>query len=446
MNVVTRFAPSPTGLLHAGNYRTAIFAYLFARHYGGSFILRIEDSDRKRSKKEYEENIFASLAWLGLECDATFRQSDHHLRHQAVLLELIDRGLAYVSKERSKEEGERSEVIRFKNPGTNVTFTDVVRGSITMNTTDLGDFVIAKGMNEPIFHLVNVVDDIDEKVTHIVRGEDHVSNTPRQMLIYEALGATPPTYIHLPLVLAPDRSKLSKRKGAVPLLEYRERGYLPQALLNYLTLVGWNPGTDEEIFTKAELIDRFTEAQIQKSGAIFDEQKLLWFNREHMLRMSPETFWEHAEDFLSEETVTMLDTKNLWREVVAVMRERAHTFEEVRNLDSSGEFKYFYTAPQYDAKLLLWKKDPVIKHTHDRLHNAVEILKNIPEDAWSANAVKTALMEYAETEGKGEVLWPIRVALSGRDKSPDPFTIAGIIGKNESQRRLEQARAYTENS
>ncbi len=441
MNVVTRFAPSPTGLLHAGNYRTAIFAYLFARHHGGTNILRIEDTDRERSKKEYEDNILESLAWLGIEHDQFMRQSEHSSRHADVLKSLIENGHAYVSKESPRDEGERSEVIRFKNPKKKITFTDVVRGAITMDTSDLGDFVIAKSMHEPIFHLVNVADDIEQGVTHIVRGEDHVSNTPRQLLIFEALGATPPVYIHLPLVLAPDRTKLSKRKGALPLLEYRDRGYVPQALFNYLSLLGWNPGTDEELLSKSELIERFTEDQIQKSPAIFDDQKLKWFNREYMLRLDTPSFWEHAEEFLSEETVTMLDAKGIWESVVPVMRERSHTFMDVRAMDENGDIRCFYETPTYDPALLLWKKDLVRERTAARLAKATDLLRNIDSSSWNRESIESTLMPLAEAEGKGEVLWPVRVALSGRDKSPDPFTIAGIIHKDETIHRLEHAQS-----
>lgn len=435
--IVTRFAPSPTGLLHAGNYRTAVFAYLFARHMGGTFLLRIEDTDKTRSKPEYEENIIESLAWLGLTYTDRYKQSDHAVRHTQILKKLITDGHAYVSEESPTEEGKRAQVIRFRNPNTVIEFTDLVRGVVRIDTTDLGDFVIAKGLDEPLFHLAVVVDDWDEGVTHIVRGEDHISNTPRHILIQRAIGAPQPTYAHIPLVLGTDRSKLSKRKGAKPLLEYRALGYLPQALLNYMAFVGWNPGTEQEIFTMQELESVFTLEGVQRSAGIFDEIKLTWVNREHMLRLTPEAFWEHAEDFLSEETVTMLDSKNLWRDVVPVMRERAATFGDIRTADEAGEYRYYYQDPLYPPKALLWKDEQPLA-TKSRLERILALLEGV-SDPWTAGSVKTAIWDYAEKEGRGQVLWPMRYALSGKDKSPDPFTIAGIIGRDDTIRRIASA-------
>lgn len=437
MSVVTRFAPSPTGLLHAGNYRTAVFAYLFARRMGGTFILRIEDTDRERWKKEYEENILESLAWLGLEHDSFYRQSEHKARHHAVLEKLIADGHAYISKEASQDQSKRNEVIRFKNPNTPVSFTDMIRGTVTMDTTDLGDFVIAKSLSEPLFHLAVVVDDWDEGVTHVVRGEDHISNTPRQVLIQRAIGAPTPFYAHLPLVLGTDRSKLSKRKGAKPLLAYRDLGYLPQALLNYMAFIGWNPGGAQEIFTKDELASAFTLEAIQKGSAIFDEVKLAWFNREHMLRLTPEAFWEHAEEFLSQETVTQLDTLNLWKDVVPVMRERASTFGDIRAADEAGEYQLFYKDPVFEPSLLLWKEESS-QATKARLERILSLLEGVP-DPWTAESVKSVVWDYAEKEGRGQVLWPMRASLSGREKSPDPFTISGIIGRDDTIRRIASA-------
>ena len=298
--IVTRFAPSPTGLLHAGNYRTALFSYLFARHVKGTFLLRIEDTDKARSKKEYEDNIMESLAWLGLPHDGFARQSDRIDIHKKRLEQLIASGHAYISKEIPKEPGDREEVIRFKNPNKKVKFHDMIRGFIEFDTTELGDFVIARSMEEPVFHLVVVVDDIDMGVTHIVRGEDHISNTPRQILIYEALGSPLPEYAHLPTVLAPDKTKLSKRKGALPITAYRDRGYLPEAMVNYLALIGWNPAlNDREFFTMAELIEHFDLKDVQKSGAIFNEEKLAWFNRQYMAKLTDEEFLACAKPFLA---------------------------------------------------------------------------------------------------------------------------------------------------
>ncbi len=278
--IVTRFAPSPTGYLHIGNYRTAVFSYLYAKQNNGEFILRIEDTDRERSKKEYEDNIIDSLQWLGLSYDRFYRQSEQISSHKKYLDELISKDLAYISREEAKDgSGVMKEVVRFRNPNKVVTFDDMIRGKISMDTTDLGDFVIARSIDEPLFHFAVVIDDMEEGVTHIVRGEDHVSNTPRQILIWEALGKEPPSYAHLPLVLSPDRSKLSKRKGALAITEYRSMGYLPEALLNTMALIGWHPTDDTEILTMGDLIEKFSIDRIQKSGAIFDNVKLDWINK-----------------------------------------------------------------------------------------------------------------------------------------------------------------------
>lgn len=438
MDVVTRFAPSPTGHLHAGNYRTAVFAYLFARHNKGKFILRVEDTDRARSKKEYEENIIETLEWLGLEYDLMERQSDRVGEHKKALHELVDKGLAYVSKE-TNEEGIERELIRFRNSNKDVTFNDSIRGEITFNTTELKDFVIAKSFTEPIFHLVNVVDDHQEGVTHVIRGEDHVSNTPRQILIYEALGYEPPKFAHLPLILAKDKSKLSKRKGARPLLEYRDLGYLPEALINYLAFLGWHPGTDEELFSKDELVERFTLEQVQKSGAIFDEVKLRWYNREYLLKLDNQTFLDHAKPFFSDSLLKALEKENQLEKLMPVLRERIETFGDIQEMEEAGEFDYFVDQPEYDIENLLFKKEPDKEATKTRLEHVYAQFEALEAQKWTSESVKDAVWEYASEEGRGAVLWPLRYSLTGAQKSPDPFLVADILGKNETLSRVKKA-------
>jgi len=435
---VTRFAPSPTGFLHAGNYRTAVFAYLYARHTHGTFILRIEDTDKKRSEKQYEENILETLDWLGLEPDAVHHQSEWVNEHEIILHDFVEKGIAYISKEKNPE-GEEKEIIRFKNPNKPITFTDIVRGEITTDTTELGDFVIAKSFTEPVFHLANVADDALQGVTHVIRGEDHISNTPRQILIYEAMGAYLPQYVHLPLVLAPDRSKLSKRKGARALLEYRDLGYLPEGILNYLATLGWHPGTDEELFTKEQLVERFDLAQVQKSGAIYDEVKLRWFNREHTLRLSPEKFKERAESFFSDTLRDTLTKTDKMDALMPMLRERIETFGDIAHMEEAGEFEYFVREPHYETKNLLWKKEPDMEAAKAKLEQVSKLLENVSETNWNMDTVKNALWDYAEAEGKGNVLWPLRYALTGQEKSPDPFTVAGILGKDETEKRITTA-------
>ncbi|KKR31046.1 MAG: hypothetical protein A3C62_00575 [Candidatus Zambryskibacteria bacterium RIFCSPHIGHO2_02_FULL_39_16] len=282
-NIVVRMAPSPTGNLHIGTARTTLFNYLFAKQRGGKFILRIDDTDRERSTKAFEQNILDGLIWLGLEHDELYRQSEREDIYKKFLKQMLDSGFVYISKEEVTEAGQRNEVIRLKNPNKKVVFEDLVRGSVEFDTTELGDFVVAKSLEEPLYHLASVVDDHEMAITHVIRGEDGISNTPRQILIQEAIRATRPIYAHLPLILASDRSKLSKRKHgeAVWIDTYKNKGYSPQAIINYLALLGWNPGTNQEIFTLDELIKVFDISRVHKGGAIFDEKKLAWVNRKH---------------------------------------------------------------------------------------------------------------------------------------------------------------------
>jgi len=287
--VIVRMAPSPTGNLHIGTARTALYNYLFAKQNGGKFILRMDDTDKERSTKDFETNIIEGLAWLGLNHDELFRQSEREEVYKKYLKQMIDSGHAYVSKEEPKEEGQRSEVIRLKNPNKKITFTDLVRGEVSFDTTELGDLIVAKSMEEPLYHLASVVDDLEMGITHVIRGEDGISNTPRQILIQEAIGAPRPVYAHLSLILASDRSKLSKRKhGEMVWIDtYKAKGYSAEAILNYLALLGWNPGTDEEIFTLEGLIKVFDITRVHKGGAMFDEKKLAWVNRKHFNLNNP---------------------------------------------------------------------------------------------------------------------------------------------------------------
>src|SRR3989344_1804142 len=283
--VVTRFPPSPTGYFHIGSARTALFNYLFAKHNGGKMVMRFEDTDRERSKKEFEKDILEGILWLGLEHDGdVLRQSERTDIYRERLATLIKSGHAYEAEESTTEAGKK--VIRFKNPNVRVTFTDLIRGQVSFETAELEDFIIARTMNEPLYNFAVVVDDYDMGITHVIRGEDHISNTQRQILMLEALGCERPVYAHLPLILAPDKSKLSKRHGAVSVNEYRAEGYLPEALVNYLALLGWNPGGQQELFSLQELVRKFDIAQDHKAGAVFDMEKLRWFNREYLDRMS----------------------------------------------------------------------------------------------------------------------------------------------------------------
>jgi len=390
--VITRFPPSPTGPLHIGNVRTALFNYLFAKHNSGSFVVRVEDTDKARSKKEYEKGMLESLEWLGLKRDGElWHQSQRTEIYKKYLQKLIEEDKIYLSTE---TEGESKEVLRFRNPNRVVAFDDMVRGRVQFDTTELGDFVVAKNIAEPLYHLAVVVDDFEAGITHVIRGEDHISNTPRQILIQEAIGAPRPVYVHLPLILAGDRSKLSKRKHgeSVSLDYYQQKGYLPQALLNYLALLGWNPGTDKEIFTLKELVEAFSISQIHKGGAIFDEKKLEWVNKQH-IKLLPDT-----------------EKKKLM-------------------IEGIKEAPYLVREPELEVEKIPWKetsREETIRLLEDSMH--------IIADAGN-------LMAYAKKKGRGSVLWPIRYALTGLDVSPDPFTILHILGKEKSLKRLERAIA-----
>ncbi|MDE1919480.1 MAG: glutamate--tRNA ligase [Patescibacteria group bacterium] len=437
--IVTRIAPSPTGQMHIGTVRTALFNYIFAKQHGGTYFVRIEDTDKERSRAEWIDAIWKDFEWCGLTPDARYIQSEHAERHRELLAALVAEGKAYVSKEPSRDDPSRQvEVVRLKNPGTRITFTDLIRGDVSFDTAELGDFVIARAIDDPLYHFAVVVDDKDAGVTHIIRAEEHLSNTPRQILIQEALGFSRPQYAHIPLILAPDRTKLSKRKHAASLEHYRDEGYLPEAIINYLALLGWNPGTDEEHFSLSELVERFSLDRVQKSGAIFDETKLKSVNQHWMRKLS-------IDDFITRGALEANDSNTL-RLAVPLLKERARTFGEAREL-LSGELSCLFTQPSLDKSQLLAKepKDrPGIAAT--ALKSLSEAVRELPAEI-SADGVKEALMPLADAEeargkgGRGAVLWPLRYALSGQERSPDPFTLISILGPVEAASRVEKAVA-----
>ncbi len=430
--VVVRFPPSPTGYLHVGRVRTMLFNYLFARQHGGKIIFRLEDTDKARSKDEYVQDIVEGLKWLGISYDeGPFKQSERTEIYRKYLHKMVADGRAYISHE---PDGENKEVVRFKNPNKKVTFTDLIRGDITIDTTDLGDFVIARNINDPLYHLTVVVDDFEMGVTHIIRGDDGIANTPRQILIQEAIDAPRPLYAHLPLILAKDKSKLSGRKGAVSVRDFRERGYLPEAFVNFLALIGWNPGTEQEIFSMDELIKNFDITKISKGGGVFNEEKLQWFNREYIRKVSDEVFVEEVKKRLTQynpSDETILSLKN-------VLIERMSVFDDLATMVAAGEIEYYFQKPSdFPIQNIVWKKSDVAT-TLTHLKNALEKISALP-DKFSEEIGKKALWAYAEENGKGDVLWPIRYALSGKDRSPDPFSLMAILGKKETIERIESA-------
>lgn len=430
--IITRMAPSPTGRFHVGGIRTAFYNYAFARKHGGKFILRIEDTDKERSSEEFEKEIYEAFAWVGMEYDEVYRQSEHLARHQELLRQLIESGYAYEGEAAENGEGN---VIRFKNPNTSITFDDQILGKITFDTTDLGDFVIARNMESPLYHLAVVIDDYDEGVTHVIRAQEHLANTPRQILILEALGFGRPVYAHVPFILGADgKKKLSKRDGDVAILDYREKGYLPEAMMNFLAFIGWNPGGEKEIFNTQELVDLFDLTKVQKGPAGYNIDKLNWINKEHIKTLSRDEqcaavmpYVEHLDHFDTEVFDRAFDT----------ILERLNVWSDMATMIEEGEIQYFFSPQKYETGNLVWKKSDA-QHALEHLQ-AVRTQIEEYTGAWIAGALKDLLWEYAEEHGKGDVLWPLRYALSGRDRSPDPFVLLFILGKEESSQRIVTA-------
>lgn len=440
--VRVRFPPSPTGYCHVGTARMAILNYLFARKQGGTIMFRSEDTDKERSQREFEDDIKEQLQWLGLSWDDFTRTTELVANHTAAMQKLVDEDKAYVSTEESKKEaGTMVQVVRLRNPGTVVTFNDVIRGEITFDTTELGDFAIGRAIDDPLYHLAVVVDDATQGITHVIRGEDHISNTPRQILIQEALGYPRPVYAHYPLHLGADKSKLSKRTGDVAVRSYREKGFLPEALRNYIAVLGWTPPSGKEILSLEDMVTEFELADLHKSGAVFDVEKLRWFNRHYLLNLDDKTFSAQSTDILKEcldeRGITVGDMPHA---LTPIIRERISVWEDLRESARTGEWDYFFRDPSLELDTLPEKKtspDETARH----LEKAGELLANVPDAEFgNAESLKTSLWEYATEVGRGSVLWPLRYALTGLERSPDPFVVLSIIGKEAALRRIHAAR------
>ncbi len=476
--VVTRFAPSPTGFMHIGGARTALYAWFFARKHGGRFILRIEDTDKEREVAGSIPHIIESLSWLGIEWDegvdkggphAPYLQSERLELYRSYADKLIKAGHAYVDPYteteleglREKAIGEKrpflfrehrpttSEVwdgtkpLRFRAPRiTRYEWNDLVRGKMSAGDEAIDDFILIKSDGYPTYNFAHIVDDIEMGVTHVMRGEEFISSTPKFLSLYEALSATPPEFVTVPVILGPDgKKKLSKRDGAKDLLEYRTEGYLPEALMNYLALLGWNPGTEQEFFSPEELIRTFEVGRIQVSGASFDEIKLRSINQ-HWMRKLP------AEEFIRLGNFLVSDTGKL-EKIVPILKERAQTFAEAREM-LSGELSCLFGKPSLDRVKLTAKELPERPGmTKIALETLSEAVKSLPEGV-SAEAVKETVMPLADAEeakgkgGRGAVLWPLRYALSGQERSPDPFTLTSVLGKEEAISRIQKAIAILE--
>ncbi len=457
--VRVRIAPSPTGFLHIGTARTALFNWLFAKKMGGKFIFRIEDTDLERSEKRFEDDIIEGLQWLGLQWDeGPFRQSERLDTYEHALRELLDKGLAYYcectkeqldrDRKAQQEEGkapiylgacrdkhvppERGQVIRFRVPEhETVSFDDMIRGTISFETDLIGDLAIAKNLRTPLYNFAVVVDDHEMRMSHVIRGEDHIANTPKQILIARALGFTPPVFAHLPLILDPDRSKMSKRHAATSLKEYRDQGYLPDALVNFIALLGWHPLDDKEKMPRAEIIEKFDISRVQKGGAVFDVQKLNWLNAEYIKEKSGEELLAMLINLYGEEKVLFRDAPSTVK-LLEAGKMRMEKLGDYQSLRDS------FLPHAYDGALLIGKKN-TREDAAVHLSKCQEIIRSILVDEFTQGNLEAMLMPYANNEGRAAVLWPLRVALSGQERSPGPFEIMAIIGKDESLDRIALA-------
>lgn len=432
---VTRFAPSPTGLPHLGTAMYAILNYLYARQNNGSVLMRSEDTDPVRSKPEYEKAIVDGLSWLGIKADEFYRQSDRLEIYKKYIAKMIADGTAYVSND-TNEKGETRDVVRFRNPNKVITFRDCSRGDISVDTTDLKDFIIARDINSPLYHLTVVVDDHETGVTHVIRGEDGLANTPRQILIQEAIGAKRPVYAHYPFIILANRTKMGKRNGAKSLQEYMRLGYLPEAIVNFIILMAWHPTDDRELFTIPDLIKEFQLERIGKSGAILDEKKLDWLNKEYLKRLSKAEYISAITERLN----SLGLRGKISEKVFPIIFDHISKWSDIDEMLRVGELDYYFKTPVYEISQLWWKGKESVDQTIKHLSHIKSILENTTLENFSdPEKLKSIIFDYATENGRGEVLWPLRVSLSGKEKTPDPFTLLYILGKEESIKRINEA-------
>jgi glutamyl-tRNA synthetase len=489
-----RIAPSPTGYLHIGTARTALFNYLFAKSQGGKFVLRIEDTDLERSDEKFTKEIIESLKWLGIDYDegpdvdgdfGPYRQSERLETYKKYLQQLLDEDKAYYcfcSEEELEAErqaimkrGEppvysgrcanlseaevkkfldedRKPVIRFRMPAKKIIFDDMIKGVLEFDTKLIGDITIAKNLDAPLYNFAVVVDDETMKISHVIRGEDHISNTPKQIAMIEALGFGKPAYGHISLTLAPDRTKLSKRHGAMAIAEYKDMGYLPEALINFIVFMGWNPKTDQEFFTKDELVKSFSMANMNKAAAIFNIEKLNWLNGQYIRKMDLSDLTEKCIPYLEnanfisrvgerEWKITETDEPIIFdqlKKIIALLQERLVKLGDLPEL-VSFLFKKDLT---YDKQLLIWKK-MTTEEVAGHLSEVEELLAEISEDKFKKDYLEEKIKKFIEEKnlGMGETLWPLRVALTGLKASPPPFEVAEILGKEKTLTRIKRAIA-----
>jgi glutamyl-tRNA synthetase len=467
-----RFAPSPTGYLHVGGARTALFNWLFVKRYGGQFLLRIEDTDRARSTEESTRAIFDGMTWLGLDWDEDVVFQGANLpRHRADAQQLLDGGHAYrcfctseeldALRRDAEARGEafrydrrcdrlaadevhrrvaagRPFVVRFRVPEGETSWDDLVHGRISFPNKDIGegDFIILRSDGTPIYNLAVVSDDIVMRITLVMRGDDHISNTPKQILLYEALGAPIPRFAHLPMIHGMDGKKLSKRHGATAVGDYQHLGILPQAMVNFLALLGWSPGEDREIMSLEEMIERFSTDGLSKKAAIFDTKKLEWMNAQHLMRLSDtELVSQVAPHVVHAGWATDADVRMPWfRDLVELFRVRARTAQEL-----GAKLQPYLTEE------LRYEEAAVAKHWKDRTATA-ELLSAIHQTlashaTWDAASLEASLRALADARGvgAGKLFQPLRVALTGSSESPGMFDVLIVLGRDRTLARIDRA-------
>ncbi len=429
-DVRVRFAPSPTGALHIGGAHTALFNWLWARKNGGAFVLRIEDTDRTRSTKEYEETIMKGLRWLGLDWDegpvtggpcGPYRQSERSHLYQENAQRLLDLGLAYKD----------GDAVIFSVPkGKTIAFEDIVYGNISMESETLKDIVLIKSDGFPTYNFAVVVDDYLMDITYVIRGEDHISNTPKQILLYEALGWRLPRFAHLPMILGKDKKKLSKRHGATSVYEYRDMGYLPEGLFNYFALLGWSPGDNQEIFDRDEAVRLFDLSRVTKRAAVFDMDKLDAVNQIHISRLDPQKRVELVKPFWKE---LGLEPENLngdfLSEALELLQGRGKTLREVAAFSD-----YFLTFEvvkrRYDGSDISDSQKSLLREFFTQLFD---------KSRWDAHEMASFAKEWSKDKGlkMKDVAMPFRMAITGTKVSPGIFEVAALLGKEETAKRLQ---------
>ncbi len=459
MNVRTRFAPSPTGYLHIGGARTALFCWLFAKKTGGDFILRIEDTDRERSTQASVDAIMDGMNWLGLDYDeGPFYQTHRFDRYEEIIQQLLDQGDAYYcycSKDRLEALRESQwaaklkprydgrcdglsdipedvqPVVRFRNPKEgSVIFNDQVRGSVEISNSELDDLIIARADGTPTYNLTVVVDDIDMNVSHVIRGDDHINNTPRQINIIHALGEEPPVYAHVPMILGDDGKRLSKRHGAVGVMQYRDDGFLPDAVLNYLVRLGWSHG-DQEVFSREEMQSLFALEDVNKSASTFNTAKLLWLNQHYIKEMSAEEVAGHLQWHMDDQNID-LTTGPAVTDVIDALKERAKTLKEL-----AASARYFYMDfDSYDEKAAKKQFKEPTADILQALHDGLQAV-----DDWDIEPIHAVILQTCEALDLklGKVGPPLRVAVTGTAMSPSLDVTLKLIGKERSLQRIENA-------